>query len=141
MYRILMTLAAASVAVLPGYVAAFADAPAAATSVQDLLSRALAGAPDREVRLLTVEYAPGGASQPHRHDAQVFVYVLSGSVRMQVAGAAAVTLKAGETFYEGPKDIHVVSENASKTEPAKFLVVMVKAKNAPASRPAALGQS
>ena len=74
----------------------------------------------------TVEYAPGGKSPPHRHHAQVFVYVLEGSVRMQVQGSPAVTLSPGGTFYESPDDLHVVSENASQTKPAKFLVVMVK---------------
>ena len=78
----------------------------------------------------TVEYAPGGKSPPHRHHAQVFVYVLEGSVRMQVQGSPAVTLGPGGTFYESPDDLHAVSENASQTKAAKFLVVMVKDKAA-----------
>ena len=76
----------------------------------------------------TVEYAPGGKSPPHRHHAQVFVYVLEGAVRMQVQGLPAVTLGPGGTFYESPDDVHTISENASQTKPAKFLVVMVKDK-------------
>ena len=80
----------------------------------------------------TVEYAPGAKSAPHRHHAQVFVYVLEGSLRMQVQGSRLETLGPGGTFYESPDDIHVVSENASQTKPAKFLVVMVKDKPAAA---------
>jgi quercetin dioxygenase-like cupin family protein len=104
-----------------------------AASVQNLMSRDLAGASGKEVRLLSVEYRGGGASLPHRHDAQVFVYVLAGRVRMQVAGSAEVTLGPGETFYEGPDDIHTVSANASPTEPARILVVMVRDKDKPVS--------
>lgn len=87
--------------------------------------------------MLTVTYPPGGSSPPHRHDAQVFVYVLEGTVTMQVRGKAAVTLHPGETFYESPDDIHTRSANASKVAPAKFLVVMIKDKNLPGSRPVA----
>ena len=86
--------------------------------------------------MLTVEYPPGGASLPHRHDADVFVYVLAGEVVMQVAGQAAVTLKAGGTFYEAPADVHVRSANASSSAPVKLLVLMVKDKGRPVSRPA-----
>jgi quercetin dioxygenase-like cupin family protein len=93
------------------------------------------GASGKEINMLTVEYLPAGASLPHRHNAQVFVYVLEGAVRMQVAGAAPVTLGPGQTFYEGPDDIHTVSANASKTKAARFLVFMVKDKGAPASTP------
>lgn len=96
--------------------------------VAPLITRDLIGLPGKEVTMETVEYAPGGKSPPHRHDAQVFVYVLEGSVRMQVQGSPAVTLGPGGTFYESPDDLHVVSENASPTKPAKFLVVMVKDK-------------
>ncbi len=83
--------------------------------------------------MLTVGYLPAGASLPHRHNAQVFVYVLEGVVRMQVEGAAAVTLGPGETFYEGPEDIHTVSANASQTKPARILVFIVKDKGTPVS--------
>lgn len=111
------------------------------TAVASLLARELAGQPDREVVMLTVEYPPGGKSEPHRHEAQVFVYVLAGTLRTQVAGQAAMTLKAGGTFYENPQDVHVSSANASTTEPVKFLVVMVKDKNKPASLPATGGNA
>jgi quercetin dioxygenase-like cupin family protein len=111
-------------------------APAAA-AIQQLMDKELAGVPGRELLMLTVEYVPGGASLPHRHDAQVFVYVLEGAVVMQVAGSPAVTLHSGQTFYEGSTDVHVVSANASKTMPAKILVFIVKDKNAPVSRDAA----
>ena len=102
--------------------------------VAPLITRDLIGMPGKEVTMETVEYAPGGKSPPHRHHAQVFVYVLEGSVRMQVQGSPAVTLGPGGTFYESPDDLHVVSENASQTKPAKFLVVMVKDKAMGAGR-------
>jgi quercetin dioxygenase-like cupin family protein len=106
----------------------------AAAAVKPLVTRDLAGMPGKEVVMLTVEYLPGGASMPHRHDANVFVYVLEGSMIMGVKGKEPVTLKAGDTFYEGPDDIHETSANASKTEPAKFLVFMVKDKGTAATR-------
>ena len=102
-----------------------AGAAASDAVVAPLITRDLIGLPGKEVTMETVEYAPGGKSPPHRHHAQVFVYVLEGSVRMQVEGSPAVTLGPGGTFYESPDDLHVVSENASTTKPAKFLVVMV----------------
>jgi quercetin dioxygenase-like cupin family protein len=113
-----------------------APTPAAAEAVEQLIQKDLTGVPTKEVLMLTVEYLPGGASLPHRHDAQVFVYVLEGELRMQVAGSPEVTLRAGQTFYESPSDVHVVSANASKTMPAKILVFMLKDKHAPASRDA-----
>ena len=114
-------------------------APASAEAVEQLIEKDLVGAPDKEVLMLTVEYLPGGASLPHRHDAQVFVYVLEGELRMQVAGSPEVTLRRGQTFYENPSDVHVVSANASKTKPAKILVFMLKDKHAPATRDAKAG--
>ena len=104
-------------------------------TVHPLLTQALPELPGKEVVMLTVEYLPGGASLPHRHDAEVFVYVLEGSVVMQVDGQKAVTLGPGSTFHEGPADIHRQSRNASTTEPAKFLVFMLKDKDKPATRP------
>ena len=101
--------------------------------VQQLLDKDQIGVPGKELLMLTVEYLPGGASLPHRHDAQVFVYVLQGSLKMQVAGSRAVTLRAGQTFYENSDDVHVVSANASKTVAAKILVFIVKDKSAPVS--------
>jgi quercetin dioxygenase-like cupin family protein len=116
--------------------AAPATAAPAAAAVMSLLSKDLVGVPGKELILLTVEYIPGGASLPHRHDAQVFVYVLEGEVVMQVKGSPVLHLHPGDTFYESPTDIHSVSANASQTSPAKILVFMVKNKGAPASRPA-----
>jgi quercetin dioxygenase-like cupin family protein len=108
------------------------SAPPSAAA-HELLARDLNDVAGKELRMLTVEYVPGGASLAHRHNAQVFVYVLQGSVRMQVQGAPLVTLGPGDTFYEGPEDIHTVSANASATEPARILVFMVKDKAAPIS--------
>ena len=105
-----------------------------AAVVKQLMDKDMVGVPGKELLMLTVEYPPGGASLPHRHDAQVLVYVLEGEVIMQVAGSPAVTLHQGQTFYENPSDVHVVSANASKTAPAKILVFIVKEKNAPVSR-------
>ncbi|MGA8707213.1 MAG: cupin domain-containing protein [Steroidobacteraceae bacterium] len=98
--------------------------------VRQLMQKDLTDVPGMEVRLLTVEYLPGGASLPHRHNAQVFVYVLSGTVRMQVQGGPVMTLGPGQTFYEGKDDTHTVSANASRTRPAKILVFMVRNKDA-----------
>jgi quercetin dioxygenase-like cupin family protein len=90
----------------------------------------------REAVMLEVVYPPGVASASHRHNAHTFVYVLEGTVEMQVAGGELMKLGAGETFYETPNDIHSVSRNASDTEPAKILVVFIKMKGAAASEPA-----
>ena len=113
-------------------------APAAAQElpkVTTLFSRDLSDIPGKEGTMLIVEYPPGAADPVHRHDANAFVYVLEGSIIMQVKGSDQVTLHPGQTFYEGPDDIHVVGRNASKTEPAKFLVVFVKNKGAPILTP------
>ena len=99
--------------------------------VTPLMSRELPDIAGKEALMLTVEYGPGGSSLPHRHDAHTFVYVHEGSVVMQVEGGKPVTLGPGQTFYEGPADVHAVSHNASDTAPAKFLVVFVKGKGAP----------
>jgi quercetin dioxygenase-like cupin family protein len=101
-----------------------AEAPLPA--VAPLFSKELADLPGKEALMITVEYAPGGADPVHRHDAHAFVYVLEGSIVMQVAGGAEVTLTPGHTFYEGPADVHTVGRNASDTKPAKFLVLLIK---------------
>ena len=100
-----------------------------------LLQKDFDDLPGREGLMLTVEYPPGASSPKHRHNAHTFVYVLEGSVIMQVEGGEKVTLKPGEAFYETPDDIHVVSMNASETEPAKILVFFVKRKGEPVSIP------
>jgi len=99
--------------------------------VTSLMSKDLTEIPGREVLMITVEYAPGGVDPIHRHNAHAFVYVLEGSIVMQVKGGKEVTLMPGETFYEGPDDVHLAGRNASKSKPAKFLVVLVKDKGAP----------
>jgi quercetin dioxygenase-like cupin family protein len=86
--------------------------------------------------MLSVAYEPGGSDSIHRHNAHAFVYVLEGSVVMQVRGGKEVTLTPGQTFYEGPDDVHLVSRNASKSQPAKFVVFLVKDKGAPVLVPA-----
>jgi len=99
--------------------------------VTPLMSKDLADFPGKEGLMITVVYPPGASDPIHRHNAHAFVYVLEGSVVMQVKGGKEVTLTPGQTFYEGPNDIHVVGRNASTTKPAKFLVFLVKNKNAP----------
>jgi quercetin dioxygenase-like cupin family protein len=104
--------------------------------VTPLVAKDLTDIPGKEGTMVTVEYPPGVASASHRHNAYTFVYVLEGSVVMQVKGGKEVTLGPGQTFYESPDDIHAVSKNASSSKPAKILVFMVKDKGAPATVPA-----
>ena len=103
--------------------------------VTSLMSKDLPESPGREVMMITVEHAPGGSNPVHRHNAHAVVYVLEGSVVMQVKGGKEVTLTPGQTFYEGPGDVHVVDRNASSSKPAKFLVCLIKDKGAPALVP------
>jgi len=104
--------------------------------VTQLLSKDLTDIPGKEGVMLTVEYPPGNSSPVHRHNAHAFIYVLEGSIVMQVRGGEQVTLTPGQTFYEGPEDVHVVGRNASQTKPAKFVVFFVKDKGAPVVVPA-----
>jgi len=104
--------------------------------VTQLMSKDLADLPGKEGVMITVEYPPGHTDEIHRHNAHAFVYVLEGSVVMQVRGGRKVTVRPGQTFYEGPNDVHVVGQNASQTKPAKFVVFFVKNKGAPILVPA-----
>src|SRR5205809_3321634 len=104
--------------------------------VTQLLSKDLTNLPGKEGVMLTVEYPPGGSDPIHRHNAHGFIYVLEGSVVMQVRGGKETILTPGQSFYEGPDDVHVVGRNASQTKPAKFLVFLVKDKGAPVLVPA-----
>jgi len=99
--------------------------------VTELLSKDLTNLPGKEGLMITVVYPPGSSDPIHRHNANAFVYVLEGSIVMQVRGGKEVTLTPGQTFYEGPDDVHVVGRNASKTKSAKFVVFLVKDKGAP----------
>jgi quercetin dioxygenase-like cupin family protein len=108
----------------------FQEAPKEA-KVTPLFSKDLADFPGKEGLMITVEYPPGSTDPIHRHNAHGFIYVLEGSIVMQVRGGKEVTLKPGQTFYEGPDDVHVVGRNASQTKPAKFVVFFVKDKGAP----------
>ena len=104
--------------------------------VTPLMTKALADYPGKEASVLTVVYPPGAADPVHRHDAHAFVYVLEGSIVMGVRGGRTVTLTPGQTFYEGPNDVHTIGHNASQTKPAKFLVVLLKNSDAPVATPA-----
>lgn len=107
------------------------SAPAATVQVADLMTKPLADYPGKEGKMLLVTYPPGWADPVHRHNAHAFVYVLEGHVEMALNGDKPVTLGPGQTFYEGPHDVHTVGRNASRTEPAKFVVVLLKDANAP----------
>src|SRR5499433_3313279 len=104
--------------------------------VTPIMSKNLPDLPGKEGLMLFVEYPPGSSDPIHRHNANAFVYVLEGSIVMQVKGRKEVTLTAGQTFYEGPDDVHVVGRNASQIKPAKFVVFLVKDKGAPVLVPA-----
>jgi quercetin dioxygenase-like cupin family protein len=104
--------------------------------VTPIFSKDLADFPGKEGLMITVEYPPGSSDPIHRHNAHAFVYVLEGSIVMQVRGGKEVTLTRGQTFYEGPSDVHIVGRNASQTKPAKFAVFLVKDKGAPVLVPA-----
>jgi quercetin dioxygenase-like cupin family protein len=111
---------------------AIASASAAESArVTELMTKPLADFPGKEAKMILVEYPPGSKDPAHRHYASTFVYVLEGSIVMQMKGGKKVTLHSGQTFYEDPKGIHQVGENASKTKPAKFLVLLIKNKGAP----------
>jgi quercetin dioxygenase-like cupin family protein len=127
MSRLKHVLSAAVVS-LSSLVASTAHADAAVTQ---LMTKALPDYPGKEVQMIVVEYPPGSVDPIHRHDAHAFIYVLEGSIVMQVKGGKEVTLTRGQTFYEGPNDVHVVGRNASKTEPAKFVVTFIKKEGAP----------
>ncbi len=99
--------------------------------VVTVMAKELPDIPGKEVVMITVEFPPGGSDPVHRHNADGFIYVLEGSVVMQVKGGKEVTLTPGQSFYEGPEDVHVVGRNASNTKPAKLLAVLVKDRGAP----------
>jgi quercetin dioxygenase-like cupin family protein len=122
----LLLLSAASLALTAGVAY-----PAPLADVREIMTKELTDFPGKEGLMLTVTYPPGGADEIHRHDAHAFLYVLEGSIVMQVKGGPEVTLKPGESFYEGPNDLHIVGRNASATQPAKFVVVLIKNKGAP----------
>jgi quercetin dioxygenase-like cupin family protein len=104
--------------------------------VTELMAKDLPSCPGKEGLMITVEYPPGSKDPIHRHNAHGFIYVLEGSIVMQVRGGKEVTLTPGQTFYEGPDDVHVIGRNASQTKPAKFVVFFVKDKGAPILVPA-----
>jgi len=117
-----------------GAVSAQAAPPQA--TVSELMTKALPDYPGKEALVIKVTYPPGSVDPVHRHHAHAFVYVLEGSIIMGVRGGKTVTLTPGQTFYEGPGDVHTVGRNASATKPAKFLVVLLKNSGEPAFMPA-----
>lgn len=132
--RLPKNLAPVIVIAAGSFAAPLAQAAAEAVATP-LMTQPLADYPGKEGLMLLVEYPPGSVDPVHRHDAHAFIYVLEGSIVMQVKGGKEVTLTRGQTFYEGPNDVHVVGRNASTTQPAKFLVVFLKKEGAPVLTP------
>ncbi|MFC5429718.1 cupin domain-containing protein [Paraburkholderia denitrificans] len=132
MKRTLLALAAAMYSCMLAALPASAEPTAKVTS---LGTRTLPEYPGKEVQMIVVDYPPGSVDPVHRHDAHAFVYVLDGSIVMGLNGGKEVTLHKGDTFHEGPADIHTVGRNASKTKPAKFLVFLIKNQGAPVLTP------
>jgi len=131
MKKIILSIAIAACA----FAAQFAPA-APQADTKEIMSKPLTDIPGKEGLMLMVTYPPGSADEIHRHNAHAFVYVLEGSIVMQLRGAEPVTVKAGETFYEGPNDVHIVGRNASDSQPAKFVVFLLKKQGVPAVLPA-----
>ncbi len=125
--------AAAALLLLAAGTAGAQEAPSA--RVTPLMTQALADYPGKETLMLTVDYPPGAVDPVHRHDAHGFIYVLEGSIVMGVKGGKEVTLTPGQTFYEGPNDVHTVGRNASLTKPARFLVFLLKNSDQPVLTP------
>ncbi|CAM2156285.1 Cupin 2 conserved barrel domain protein [Pararobbsia alpina] len=119
-----------------GLVGQAAHAAGPEAVVTPLMEKSLDDYPGKEALMISVTYPPGSVDPVHRHNANAFIYVVEGSIVMQVRGGKEVTLTAGQTFYEGPNDVHTVGRNASQTQPAKFIVVMLKDKGAPVLVPA-----
>jgi quercetin dioxygenase-like cupin family protein len=104
-------------------------------TVTHLLTQPLEDVPGKEVEMITVDYAPGAVDPVHRHDASAFIYVLEGTIEMQMEGSEKVTIGPGQTFYEDPTRVHLVGRNTSDTAPAKFVVLLVKDRGAPLLTP------
>jgi quercetin dioxygenase-like cupin family protein len=130
--RLILVLAYLTTGALAGQEAQGAEAKALDAKATELLSKDLTNLPgNKEGLMIVVDYPPGSSDPIHRHNAHGFIYVLEGSIVMQVKGGKETTLTPGQTFYEGPDDVHVVGRNASQTKPAKFVVFFVKDKGAP----------
>jgi quercetin dioxygenase-like cupin family protein len=122
---------AIAILVVAGAIVGVARAAPPEAVVSPLMTKPLDDYPGKEALMITVTYPPGAVDPIHRHNAHAFVYVLEGSIVMQVKGGKEVTLTPGQTFYEGPNDVHTVGRNASQTQPAKFIVLLLKDKGAP----------
>ncbi|AJC16607.1 cupin domain-containing protein [Pandoraea sputorum] len=133
--RTQLATSALTLAVTGAFLGPVANAAPPQPVVSELMEKALPDIPGKDALMLIVDYPPGAQDPVHRHNAYGFVYVLEGSIVMQVRGGKEVTLTAGQTFYEGPEDVHTVGRNASKTKPARFLVTLIKQQGAPALIP------
>ena len=134
-FGLLFLLASGAAAAQPSEQASAASTPPTA-QVSELMTKALSDYPGKEGKMILVTYPPGSVDPVHRHDAYAFVYVLEGSIVMGLKGGKEVTLGPGQTFYEGPDDVHTVGRNASTTEPAKFIVILLKKKGVDVLLPA-----
>ena len=119
----------AGMAGLAGYALGIdaASARDSGDTVTPIFTRKLDNAPGKSLTALVVDYAPGGGSPAHHHDesAVIFAYVVSGAVRSQVNDGEAAVYKAGQFFFEPPGAAHGISQNASDSEPARLLAVVV----------------
>ena len=131
---------ARSISLLAAACGALLVSHAQAADVKQLMAKPVPELPGREAVMLEVSYPPGEQDRAHRHDAHALVYVLEGTIQMQLEGKPLVTVKAGETFYEGPEDVHLVGRNASATEPARFVVVLFKKQGVPVVIPVDKGK-
>jgi quercetin dioxygenase-like cupin family protein len=130
------TIAFVAVALMSSWLVAAQPAVAAPQAkVTPLTTEPLPEYPGKEVQMIVVDYPPGSVDPVHRHHAHAFVYVLEGSIVMGLNNGKTVTLHAGDTFHEGPDDVHTVGRNASKTKPAKFVVFLIKNQGAPILTP------
>ena len=112
--------------------------PAAAGHDHTVFSAQLPNVPGKTLTAIVVEYGPGGSSAAHRHASSVFAYVLSGQIRSENSATGPVHVyRTGETFFEPPPgSTHLVSANASDTEPASLLAVFVADDHAQLTQPA-----
>lgn len=127
----LLCLLASGAAVAQSAEEAATASAAPRAQVAELMTKALSDYPGKEGKMILVTYPPGSVDPVHRHYADAFVYVLEGSIVMGLNGGKQVTLGPGQTFYEGPNDVHTVGRNASRTKPAKFVVFLLKDQNKP----------
>ncbi|MCC2597781.1 cupin domain-containing protein [Pusillimonas sp. MFBS29] len=128
---VILKYAVFTLVMIVGVLTSVAHAAPPQAIIKQVMTKPLDDYPDKEALMITVEYPPGAVDPVHRHLAHSFVYVLEGSIIMQVQGGQEVALTPGQSFYEGPDDLHTIGRNASQTQPARFLVLLLKDQNVP----------